>query len=229
MTSSKEESRDFLGNMTIARFISVTKEGMAGRPPPPEVAGNAKQCGCLAAAIVLLIVLAPIVVSSSVVDQSTFFSGSFGSGGYGYGGMGFECGSPGPPLCHLATEVQYWDCGCTVAPAMAAPGGGVDSSAATPAPAGQLRTLGVGGTAPDATASEVIRDWAYRSADTAEPETMASIAGVNILTSVHAMYPWLNPTCRDIGVHSGRDFCRVRLCSRSAPQSRTASPPGKCW
>ncbi len=60
-----------------------------------------------------------------------------------------------------------------------------------------LNTLNAGGTPPDSTVSRVVAQWRFEAVDAPEPAT-----------SIHAMYPWLNPVCADIGVHSGRDYCR---------------------
>jgi hypothetical protein len=56
------------GCMTLARFISQTKEGAAGQPMPLQAASNCQQCGGIAVVMVLLCGLAPIIVSNSSVD-----------------------------------------------------------------------------------------------------------------------------------------------------------------
>lgn len=63
----------------------------------------------------------------------------------------------------------------------------------------------------------------FESVDAYEPSSSHG-AG-----SIHAMYPWLNPTCVDIGVHSGREYCRddadalLALAARTSAQEDEAS------
>jgi hypothetical protein len=162
--------------MTLARCISRTFEGNG--VPPPESASNNKQCGAIAGVVVALIALVPVVYSGSIVDSEIaadgagwFRSGGFGGGGGGGGGYGYGgCGgwdSSTPARCHLATEVQYWDCsGCSSSPAIGAPEG---VAASTDGGDGRLRTIGAGGSAPDAEVSRVVADWLWDSADRPEP------------------------------------------------------------
>jgi hypothetical protein len=160
--------------MTLARCISRTFEGNG--VPPSESASNNKQCGAIAGVVVALIALVPVVYSGSIVDSEIaadgagwFRSGGFGGGGgggYGYGGCG-GWDSSTPARCHLATEVQYWDCsGCSSSPAIGAPEG---VAASTDGGDGRLRTIGAGGSAPDAEVSRVVADWLWDSADSPEP------------------------------------------------------------
>ena len=186
------------GLMTFARFLARTCEG--SDVAPMETVSNTQHCIGITIGFVVVLILTPVVYSVSIVDRDTILAegGSTGYGGYGYGWI------PGgtAPRCRLATEVQYWDCGCdaVATPALGAPSSITDTYGAgggTEDAGGRLRTIGSSSSAPDAQISRVVSSWIrYSGEHEDEP------AGMDI----HATYPWLNPTCQDIGVS-------VRFCT----------------
>ncbi len=101
--------------------------------------------------------------------------------------------------CQLAATVQMWDCGCENATGLAFTVSTNGSSL--------LRTLGgADGSPPDGAVSRTVRAWlggvhGWNATDVPEPRSAVSLGGID------AMYPWLNPTCADIGVHNGSAYC----------------------
>lgn len=141
------------------------------------------------------LIAAAVALVSIITPAVAFSSTPVEEAGDGYGYWGG--GGGGPPRCQLAAVVQDWECaGCD----------GV-----------LLRTLGDGGTPPDSDVSKVIAQWMFESVDAPEPSSTDGLG------SIHAMYPWLNPTCADIGVHSGREYCRDDADALLALAARTSA------
>ena len=186
------------GGITFARCISLTKERAPAPGAQDPAANNERHCIGISIVALILVVLAPFVVRRSMGHGSGDESGGGVVGGYGYGG----CGS-GPPRCQLATTVQMWDCGCE-SPTDLAMGAPECESCPSTGSSGEpslLRTLGAGGTAPDGAVSRAVSAWLYQGMDAPEPRSAVSQGGID------AMYPWLNPTCANIGVHRGSAYC----------------------
>ena len=212
-----------IGMLTLSRCISRTCETSPAAPVPPAAAANRSRCVGIALAMLAVVVLVPVLHHTFVVDEDVGGGSTHGGGGGyggGYGGGG-GYGSLPEPECEHRAEVQYWSCDCSAfppsppgqpppfIPSTEYVGGGGNPYPSMPrANPMQLRTLGAGGAAPDPRVGQAVCDWLDHSADT------------RLALDLPTLYPWLNPTCQDIGIHLGYDYCcpadyssdRLRTC-----------------
>ena len=173
----------------LVELAELDQNAGAGMSPPPaeqDPAANNDRCSkCLKCTNVCVCVCVCVSLLSVIVLQVHISRRGHPAGGC----LEYYTG---PRHCQLAATMQMWDCGCENATWAL------------------LRTLGADGSPPDGAVSRTVRAWRglgcpacrpRNATDVPEPRSAVSLGGID------AMYPWLNPTCANIGVHNGSVYC----------------------